>query len=52
MSDPKDDQKSGKADGISTAYVLGGVPFLILFFLGLFGLLVGSCDSANILVPF
>ena len=51
MSDENDDQL-GRADGASWAYVLGGVPATILFFILLFGVWVGGCDKANIMVHF
>jgi hypothetical protein len=50
MEEQNEDQPKGTSDTTSWAYVLGGVPFLILFFVVLFGVLVGGCDSMNILV--
>lgn len=37
-------------DLASYLYVLGGIPTLIVFFLGLF-LLVGTCDQMNVMIP-
>lgn len=51
MSEQKPEPK-GKADSTASAYVIGGVPFLIFFFIALFGLWVGGCDSMNVMVPF
>lgn len=55
MSDQNDshddnEEPGGVVDAQTVAYVLGGVPFMILFFVGLF-LLVGSCDGSNIMIP-
>ena len=55
MSDPKKsgddrDERRGTVDLVSVLYVVGGIPFLIAFFLTLF-LLTGACDEANILFP-
>jgi len=52
MEEPRDDQPKGKADAASSAYVIGGVPLLIAFFLVLFGVLTGPLDSVNVLLPF
>ena len=38
-------EEQGTYDGQSMLYVLGGVPFMIVFFVALF-LLVGSCDNS------
>ena len=56
MDRPEDDQDGyseeprGKVDTASVLYVVGGIPFMIVFFVGLF-LLVGACDQMNIPVP-
>lgn len=42
--DKPEDQ--GTFDAVSVLYVLGGVPFMIVFFVALF-LLVGSCDGTS-----
>ena len=54
MADERDDtpddgtrEKERNGDLASVFYVLGGIPFMIAFFLILF-LLTGSCDQANI----
>lgn len=39
-------EDQGTYDTASMLYVLGGVPAMVLFFVGLF-LLVGSCDNAG-----
>ena len=39
-------EDQGTFDFVSVLYVLGGVPFMIAFFLVLFTL-VGSCDGAG-----
>ena len=56
QNDGKDDTTPGNTDNErnsdlgSYMYVLGGIPFLIAFFLILF-LLTGSCDQANVMIP-
>ena len=57
MADERDEAPSGEAgenerngDLASILYVVGGIPFLIAFFLVLF-LLTGSCDQGNLLIP-
>ncbi len=57
MADERDDassdepgEKERNGDLASVLYVVGGIPFLIAFFLFLF-LLTGSCDQANFLIP-
>ena len=45
------DEPGGVVDAASVFYVVGGVPFMIVFFVGLFSL-VGACDASNILLPF
>jgi len=48
--DPNNDpREQGTADAASVLYVLGGIPFMVVFFVGLF-LLVGSCDSASVYI--
>jgi hypothetical protein len=39
-------EEQGTVDAVSVLYVLGGIPLMIVFFVGMF-LLVGSCDSAS-----
>lgn len=48
---PGDESRENERNGdlVSVLYVLGGIPFLIAFFLILF-LLTGSCDQANIFI--
>ena len=56
MSTPEDNQDDdseeprGRVDTASVLYVVGGIPFMILFIVGLF-LLVGACDQMNIPIP-
>ena len=56
MSTPEDNEDDfseeprGRVDTASVLYVVGGIPFMIAFFLGLF-LLVGACDQMNIQIP-
>jgi hypothetical protein len=56
MSTPEDsqddynDEPRGRVDTASVLYVVGGIPFMIVFFVGLF-LLVGACDQMNIPIP-
>ena len=57
MADPKEDTTGEEKDPNernidmqSVLYVLGGIPFLIVFFLVLF-LLTGACDQQNIMIP-
>ena len=38
-------EEQGTYDTVAKLYVIGGIPFMILFFVGLF-LLVGSCDQS------
>ncbi len=48
------EHQSRKDDGLdlgSVLYVLGGIPFMIVFFVVLFGL-TGACDQRNIMLPF
>ena len=50
MADERDDEPAeGERNGdlASVLYVLGGIPFMIAFFLILF-LLTGSCDQMNV----
>lgn len=48
---PDELQDGPKVNGdlVSWLYVLGGIPSMILFFVVLFAL-VGSCDSANVML--
>jgi hypothetical protein len=41
------EEQNGTYDTASKLYVLGGIPFMIVFFVGMF-LLVGTCDGAGI----
>ena len=56
MSTPEDNQDDdseeprGRVDTASVLYVVGGIPFMIVFFVGLF-LLVGACDQMNVPIP-
>ena len=56
MDTPEDDQDEyseeprGRVDTASVLYVVGGIPVIIVFIVGLF-LLVGACDQMNIPVP-
>ena len=50
-----DDSTTGSTEPIrgdfgSMLYVLGGVPLMIAFFVGLF-LMVGSCDLMSVEIP-
>lgn len=47
MEEEHDPKKQGTVDLASVLYVVGGIPFMIVFFVALF-LLVGSCDGAGI----
>jgi hypothetical protein len=49
-SESKSNEHERNDDLVSYLYVLGGIPTLIAFFLGLF-LLVGSCDQINVMIP-
>ena len=42
-------EEQGTYDLQSMLYVLGGVPFMIIFFVALF-LLVGSCDQSAVYI--
>ncbi len=44
------EEPRGRVDLVSVLYVVGGIPVMIAFFLLLF-LLVGTCDTANVLIP-
>ena len=48
--DEQSDEPRGVVDTASVLYVVGGIPFMIAFFVGLF-LLVGACDQMNIPIP-
>ena len=43
------DENERNGDLVSVLYMLGGIPFLIAFFLILF-LLTGSCDQSNVMI--
>ena len=45
-----DDAPRGRLDIVSVLYVVGGIPVIAGFLVGLF-LLVGACDQMNIMVP-
>ncbi len=49
--DDDDDEPQGVVDLVSVLYVVGGIPLMIVFFVGLFSL-VGSCDASNTLLHF
>lgn len=56
MADPQRDRDDDsdepfEVDGTSLFYILGGVPFMIVFFVALF-VLVGIADSGNVMIPF
>jgi len=44
------DEHERNDDLASYLYVLGGIPTLIVFFVGLF-VLVGACDQINVMIP-
>jgi len=44
------DEQQGTVDLTSVLYIVGGIPLMIVFFVGLF-LLVGSCDTQGIYIP-
>jgi len=48
--DLSDDEPRGRTDLVSVLYVVGGIPVVILFLVGLFSL-VGACDQMNIMIP-
>ena len=51
MEEPtQNDEEQGTVDLASVLYVLGGIPFMIVFFVALFAL-VGSCDGAGTMIP-
>ncbi len=53
QNDPGEFNEEGpgvNSDLASWLYVIGGVPMMIVFFVGLF-LLVGSCDVQNTMIP-
>jgi hypothetical protein len=45
-----EDEPRGQVDLTSVLYVVGGVPVIALFLVGLFTL-VGACDQMNIRIP-
>ncbi len=45
-----EDEPRGQVDLTSVLYVVGGVPAIALFLVGLFAL-VGACDQMNIRIP-
>ena len=45
-----DDEPRGQVDLAAVLYVVGGVPAIALFLVGLFAL-VGACDQMNIAIP-
>ena len=49
-NDDQEDEPGGVLDLTSVLYVVGGVPFMILFFVLVFGL-VGACDAQNVMFP-
>ncbi|MCJ8270235.1 MAG: hypothetical protein MJK04_12625 [Psychrosphaera sp.] len=46
----RDDEPRGTLDIVSVLYVVGGIPVIAGFLVGLF-LLVGACDQMNIMIP-
>ena len=48
--DDLSEEPRGVVDTAAVLYVVGGIPFMIVFFVGLF-LLVGACDQMNIPIP-
>jgi len=44
------EEQQGTVDLASVLYVLGGIPFMIVFFVALF-LMVGTCDNAGVYIP-
>ena len=44
------EEQRGKMDLVSLLYVVGGIPVMVVFIVGLF-LLVGSCDGVNVKIP-
>ena len=45
-----DDEPRGTLDIVSVLYVVGGIPVIAGFLVGLF-VLVGACDQMNISIP-
>ena len=41
------EEQNGTYDMVSKLYVLGGIPLMIVFFVGMF-LLIGTCDDAGV----
>ena len=50
QDDHDSDEPRGRVDTASVLYVVGGIPVIMLFIVGLF-LLVGACDQMNIPIP-
>ena len=57
MSDEEQNELEGNEEGpgingdlASWLYVLGGIPMMIIFFVGLFTL-VGAGDAQNVMIP-
>ena len=50
VAEPGEDEPRGRVDVVSVLYVVGGVPVIALFLVGLFTL-VGACDRMNVMVP-
>lgn len=48
--DASDDEPKGRLDLASVLYVVGGIPVIVFFLVGLF-VLVGACDQMNVLIP-
>jgi hypothetical protein len=46
----EEQEEQGTVDLVSVLYVVGGIPFMIFFFVALFTI-VGSCDQAGISFP-
>jgi len=49
-AEPGEEEPRGQDDTASVLYVVGGIPVIILFLVGLFAL-VGACDQMNIMIP-
>ena len=50
LDDLDSDEPRGRVDAVSVLYVVGGIPIMIAFIVGLF-LLVGACDQMNMPIP-
>ena len=50
VDEASDDEPKGQLDLAAVLYVVGGIPVMILFLVGLFAL-VGACDQMNVMIP-